>query len=264
MRMSRRLASFSNGGFKYTYTGTSSFVGDPKKDWILYLTGTGTLNIQGFPKGKLIDVCVIGGGGNGASASVSGYGLGGGGGGGGGGMAYKTSILPTKNTDYSITVGGANADSTAFGMTGGKGANGSRGGSTGQSYAGGGGGNGGTGTGGTTNVSGAKGGSGDASYDQAGGGKGANGNYAFGDSTLDGNRYGASGGGGGINSTKGGAGGTTGGGNGANGKGNGVAASAYGGGGGGHGGMFDYASHTFNYSGGRGANGVVIIRNHRQ
>ena len=59
MRMSRRLASFSNGGFKYTYTGTSSFVGDPKKNWILYLTGSGTLNIQGFPKGKLIDVCVI-------------------------------------------------------------------------------------------------------------------------------------------------------------------------------------------------------------
>ena len=58
-------------------------------------------------------------------------------------------------------------------------------------------------------------------------------------------------------------GGTTGGGNGAKGKGNGVAASAYGGGGGGHGGMFDYASHTFNYSGGSGAKGVVIIRNHR-
>ena len=185
-----------------------------------------------------IEAFLVGGGGSGGAGGSYG-----GGGGGGGGYITTQDVNVESNTDYVISIGGSNGNTTAFGLT----ANtGGKGGAGGNSSGAGNGGNGGAGTG-----YGGKGGQGKSGSVGSGvsGGAGA---YEFSDSN--GGRFGGGGGGGaGQYSEKygtNGAGGAGGGGSGGGGKGT---ANTGGGGGGG----------KAQGSGGSGGSGIVIIRNKR-
>ena len=90
---------FYASALDYTFTGSSSFSGNKEGDWVLTITGSGTLTFNSLPTN--IDIHVVGGGGGGASGS---YAHGGGGG-------YTTTLKnynPTSNVLYcGVGSGGA-------------------------------------------------------------------------------------------------------------------------------------------------------------
>lgn len=100
MRMSRRMALGRVPNFKYTYSGTATFSGDSKGDWTLTIKSSGTLKVQSLPKGKTIDVFLVGGGGGGQSGGVYYPG-----GGGGGYTTTASNVSITSGSSYSITIG---------------------------------------------------------------------------------------------------------------------------------------------------------------
>lgn len=274
MRMSRRLASGVIPCFKYTYTGSSTFTGDPKGDWVLTIKSSGTLNIQSLPKGRTIDIFLVGGGGGGAAydrqkVGEDYYSLGTAGGGGGYTKTQKN-VAPSAKTNYTITVGEGGARGTGQGGAGGTGKTTSAfgynapGGAGGKQWVGGAGGSGGGSSSWSGGLNGgSNGGNGGGGSENPGGaGQGTTkGTRAFGESS--GALYSGGGGGGCALSLDGrytlgsaGSGGSGGGGAG------GVSASANtGGGGGGH--SWTVTGNVATESIGAGGSGIVIIRNHR-
>lgn len=103
---------------EFTYTGTYNLVDDGKTDdgvqnWRIKFLTSGTLTFTKIATG--IDVFCVGGGGNGGNEC---------GGGGGGGYTKTSSFAPVKNTGYTITIGGARGNTSAFGTTAEAGQNG--------------------------------------------------------------------------------------------------------------------------------------------
>lgn len=270
--MSRRLASGVIPCFEYTYTGSSTFTGDPKGDWVLTIKSSGTLNIQSLPKGRTIDIFLVGGGGGGASwdqekVGEDYYSLGTAGGGGGYTKTQKN-VAPSAKTNYTITVGEGGARGTGQGGAGGTGKTTSAfgynapGGAGGKQWVGGAGGSG----GGSSSWSGGL--NGGSNGGNGGGGSGNPGGTGQGTTTRafgenSGALYSGGGGGGCTLSLDGrytlGSAGAGGSGGGAAG---GVSASANtGGGGGGH--SWTVTGNVATESVGAGGSGIVIIRNHR-
>lgn len=222
---------------EFEYSGTYDIVQNGNNWKIRFLT-SGTLTFKALNNAKNgIEAFLVGGGGSSGTNEFNG------GGGGGGGYTTTSELIPSTDTEYTISIGGSNGTTTAFGTSAANGSAGSR--STG-----------GAGTG--------KGGNGGAQSGEGGarGGAGGDGVYAFNDPTEGDYKYGAGGGGGGgyINGA-GGKGGASGGGQGgynngsAGGAGNTAGAANSGGGGGGAGGWFGATSV--------GGSGIVIIRNKR-
>ena len=189
MRLSRRLAVYSVGGFgehSFSYTGNYEFTRDGK-GWLLKFLTNGTLTLRTDVN---VDVFSVGGGGGGG-ASV-------GGGGGGGYTKTLLGLLLPKNTavDVFIAIGGSGASvgSTSSHTNAGRGtssyieingtrynqADGGYGGDNGDGSATGrrGGGNGGSGGGGGSYGTGMTGGKGGSN-----GGNGSKGTYTSGNSS---------------------------------------------------------------------------------
>ena len=125
MRMSRRLTSATPPSyFQYSYSvpGGATFSGDPKGDWTLTLTVSGNLTITSLPKGRMIDIFLVGGGGGGGKGhKIESGPLSGGCGGAGGKTTTAKSITPTLNTAYPIVIGGGGSASTSISADGGSG-----------------------------------------------------------------------------------------------------------------------------------------------
>lgn len=85
----------------YTYSGSHQLIDDGNDNWRIKLTSSGTLRFTELGNAKDgIDVFLVGGGGGG-------YNNGWGGAGGGGGYTKTVKVISvSKNTDYTITVGG--------------------------------------------------------------------------------------------------------------------------------------------------------------
>lgn len=246
--ITRRGGSDSGAGKfpEFTYTGTYNLVDDGKTDdgvqnWRIKFLTSGTLTFTKIATG--IDVFCVGGGGNGGNSC---------GAGGGGGYTKTSSFVPVKNTGYTITIGGARGNTSAFnttaeagkngGSNSGKGGDGGSGGGAGRYWAYG-------NNGGSDGSDGIK--SSDNSESLPGHGQGTT-TREFGETS--GTLYSGGGGGGGENNARGGDGGGGNGGKGSGGSGYaGVANTGGGGGGGGSDGG----------TGGSGGSGIVVIRNAR-
>jgi hypothetical protein len=119
----------------FTYTGTYQIVDDndniltdmKAKNWKIRLLSSGDLTFTKLKGAKSgIDVFLVGGGGNGGTGyTYSSSGTCGGGGGGGG--YTKTEFFKPSKTKYSIKIGGAGGNTTAFEFTAEKGSNGGNG-----------------------------------------------------------------------------------------------------------------------------------------
>jgi hypothetical protein len=274
-----------------TATSTGSVITYDGNYKIHTFNSTGVFQVTSAPVGATVDYLVVAGGGGGGGA---GYAWTNGGGGGGGGVLSGTIIVTA--TNYNITVGGGGSGGTGFGVAGTTGspstfssitANGGGGGGT---YAlaavtggsGGGGGNnsraGAAGTVGQGFKGGDGGGYSNSAATQGGGGGGGAGGVGSNSTTGNGGNggsptssaitgptavyYGGGGGGGGAAGTGGLGGGTAttalkgGGGDGSAANGNGTVGTVNTGGGGGG----SATSGGGDYTGGRGGDGVVIIR----
>lgn len=244
----------------FTYTGSYQIVDDSNN---VIQDTDGNWKIRFLTSGKLtfsklrtaangIDVFCVGGGANGQNGSSSGTydAVDGGDGGSGGKTTTKKGVSVVTGTEYTITVGGAGGQTSAFGVSAAGGTI-----STGGS---------GGGKGGAYNIAAGSGGS-DGSDGGAGGwnypdstGQGTT-TREFGESGATLYSGGGGGGGGRYGATYGSRGSGGAGGGGAGGKrANGVAGTANLGGGGGGGG-----SDVTGYSGGAGGSGIVVIRNAR-
>ena len=104
--------------FDFSYTGNYKFSGNPDGDWAISFLSSGTLTIRSAP--TPIDVfCCAGGLSGGNGSDWNGYGgthYDGGNGGRGGKCNTITGVKITEGSQ-NITVGGAGADSSAFGVS---------------------------------------------------------------------------------------------------------------------------------------------------
>lgn len=233
---------------EFTYTGDYLLTDEGDKNWNLRLLSGGTLRfskLKGASDG--VDVFLVGGGGSGGKGYTVCAG-----GGGEGGETKTVEYLVLPDTDYKITIGGSNGNTSAFGFVA---SCGSPGGNASSDYAYG------YGAGGSGH-SGGDGGNGGSGRNNAAypGIAGKSGSVEFGSVTN--SLYGGGGGGGGAGSDdysgNGGAGGAGGGGNGGNAPGGTGKNGAPNTGGGGGGGAGKGAA-----AGGAGGSGIVIIRNKR-
>lgn len=246
-----KVGGSSGGGLPpYSFTGVGPVTREDSEtgDWEMAFLGNCTIS---FSKDVDVDVFAVGGGqaGGGGSAYTLQYAYGGDGGNGGG--IVNRSMALSKDTAYSVAIGGSGASTTAFGLTAeaGGSSNGGNGARMGTDQA--------------------------EPLDPRDSSEGGPGAYAFGDANTQynpGTKYGAGGGGGGCamsasNTKAASNGGNTGGGSGGVGdpaSAGSAGQSNTGSGGGGGGGASHYGGQWgATGAGGLGGSGIVIIRNAR-